>query len=50
VLRSVPCVIETSFSACPFRYFPENIADLSDGHGERFYQDISQIEKRFSGK
>jgi hypothetical protein len=23
---------------------------VSDEHGEKFYQDISQIEKRYSGK
>jgi hypothetical protein len=38
------------FSACPFEFFPENMEDLSDEHGEKFHQDISHIEKRCSGK
>ena len=29
---------------------PENMATVSDEHGERFHEDISQIEKRYSGK
>jgi hypothetical protein len=44
-------VSETSFAASPFGFFPpENIATLSDKHGERLNQDISQIEKRCCGK
>jgi hypothetical protein len=50
VLRSVPCVTETSLSACPFGLFLENIGDLSEGHGGRFHQYISQSEKRYSRK
>ncbi|CAH0547293.1 unnamed protein product [Brassicogethes aeneus] len=31
-------------------YFPPNLGDFSDEHGERFHQDILTIEKRFKGK
>lgn len=31
-------------------FFPENCGDCSDEHGERFHQDIKEIEKRFKGK
>jgi len=30
--------------------FPENCGAVSDEHGERFYQDISSMEKRCEGK
>ncbi|GBN96993.1 hypothetical protein AVEN_58281-1 [Araneus ventricosus] len=29
-------------------FFPQNLGTISDEHGERFHQDISMIEKRFS--
>ena len=31
-------------------FFPENMGDVSDEHGERFHQDISEIETRYQGK
>lgn len=31
-------------------YFPGNMGAVSDEHGERFCQDVSQIEKRCSGE
>ena len=31
-------------------FFPENAADVSDEHGERFHQDICTIENRYKGK
>ena len=31
-------------------FFPENLGAVSDEHGERFHQDIAQMEKRYSGK
>jgi hypothetical protein len=31
-------------------FFPENMRAISVEQGERFQQDISQIEKRYSGK
>ena len=31
-------------------FFYENMGAVSDEHGERFHQDISQIGKKYSGK
>jgi hypothetical protein len=31
-------------------FFPENVGAVSEEHGERFHQDISQNEKRYSRK
>lgn len=31
-------------------FFPPNMGDFSDEHGERFHQDIAIIQKRFKGK
>lgn len=31
-------------------FFPPNLADVSDEHGERFHQDITTMEKRYKGK
>lgn len=31
-------------------FFPENLGQFSDEQGERFHQDIFDIEKRFEGK
>lgn len=31
-------------------YFPENCGAVSDEHGERFHQDIQNMEKRYQGK
>ncbi|UYV81970.1 hypothetical protein LAZ67_21000259 [Cordylochernes scorpioides] len=31
-------------------FFPDNLGAVSDEHGERFYQDISSMEKRYQGK
>lgn len=31
-------------------FFPENMGDVSDEHGERFHQDVEVIEQRFKGK
>jgi hypothetical protein len=31
-------------------FFPENLVTVSDQHGERFHQDISNMEKRYQGK
>jgi hypothetical protein len=32
------------------RFFPENAGAVSEEHGERFHQDISQNEKRYNRK
>lgn len=31
-------------------FFPGNLGDFSDEHGERFHQDISDMEDRFNGR
>ena len=31
-------------------FFPPNLGDVSDEHGERFHQDIATMEKRYQGK
>lgn len=31
-------------------WFPENLGDYSDEQGERFHQDISEMEKRYQGR
>ncbi|GBN15807.1 hypothetical protein AVEN_171056-1 [Araneus ventricosus] len=31
-------------------FFPQNLSAISDEHGQRFHQDISMFEKRFSGR
>jgi hypothetical protein len=31
-------------------FFPENLGVVSDEHGERFHQDISNMKKRYQGK
>jgi hypothetical protein len=30
-------------------FFPENLGAVSDEHGERFHQDISNVEKGYQG-
>lgn len=31
-------------------YFPENLGDVSEEQGERFHQDIKEMEKRYQGR
>lgn len=31
-------------------FFPDNLGDFSDEHGERFHQDLSDMEDRFNGQ
>lgn len=31
-------------------FFPENLGEVSDEHGEKFHQEMSDMEKRFKGK
>jgi hypothetical protein len=31
-------------------FFPSNLGDVSDEHGERFHQDVATMEKRYKGK
>ena len=34
----------------PLEYFQENLGALSEEHGERFHQDIKDIETRYQGR
>ncbi|EFN65111.1 hypothetical protein EAG_00442, partial [Camponotus floridanus] len=31
-------------------YFPENLGDYSEEQGERFHQDLKEVERRWQGK
>ena len=31
-------------------YFPQNLGDMSEEHGERFHQDIKSMETRYQGR
>jgi hypothetical protein len=31
-------------------FFPENLGEVIDEHGERFHQDIMALENRYQGK
>jgi len=41
---------ENPLSGVTFEFFPENLGEVSDEHGERFHQDIIVIEKQYEGK
>jgi hypothetical protein len=43
-------VIETSFSAFPFGFFPVNMGAIFDEYRKKGHQDISEIEERLNGK
>jgi len=40
---------ENPLSGVTFEFFPENLGEVSDKHGERFHQDIMVIEKQYEG-
>lgn len=42
--------IKVHFLHAHLDFFPENLGQFSDEQGERFHQDIFDIEKRFEGK
>ena len=42
--------VEVHFLLSHLDYFPENLGALSEEQGERFYQDIKVMEKRYQGK
>ena len=37
------------FLHCHLDFFSPNIGDVSEEHGERFHQDISDMERRYQG-
>ena len=42
--------LKLHFLDCHLDFFPKNLGAVSDEHGERFHQEISVFEKRFSGR
>jgi hypothetical protein len=42
--------LKVHFLGSHLDFFPENLGAVSDEHGERFYQDIYNMEKRYQGK
>ena len=41
---------ENPLSGFTLEFFPENLGEVSDEHGEIFHQDIMAMEKRYQGK
>ena len=41
--------LEVHFLDSQLEFFPENLGEVSDEHGERFYQYISTTIKRYQG-
>jgi len=42
--------LKIHFFGVPIVFFPENLGEFSDEHGEIFHQDIMTMEKRYQGK
>ena len=42
--------LKIHFFSLTWIFFPENLSNVSDEHGERFHQDILAMEKRYQGK
>jgi hypothetical protein len=42
--------LKVYFLGSDLDFFPENLGAVSDEHGERFHQDIYNMEKRYQGK
>jgi hypothetical protein len=40
---------ENPLCGVTFEFFPENLGEVSDEHGDRFHQDIMVIEKQYEG-
>ena len=43
-------VSENPLFGLPLEFFPENLGEVSDEHGERFHQDILAMKKQYQGK
>jgi hypothetical protein len=41
---------KNSFFEFAIGLFPENLGAVSEEHGERFHQDIKEIERRYQGQ
>jgi hypothetical protein len=42
--------LKNSFSEFALRFFLENLGAVSEEQGDRFHQDIKQIERRYQGQ
>jgi hypothetical protein len=42
--------LKVHFLDCHLDFFPENLGAISDEHGERFHQDISNMGKQYQSK
>ena len=42
--------LKVHFLHSHLNFFPENMSDVSDEHGEQFHQEISEMEARYKGK
>jgi len=42
--------LKIHFMVSHLDFFPANLGEVSDEHGERFHQDIMVMEKRYQGK
>ena len=42
--------VKVHFLHSHLNYFPENLGAFSEEHGERFHQDIKDMETRYQGK
>ena len=43
-------VVKNTLSSLSFGFFPSNMGDISDEHGEQFHQEIKKMENRYQGK
>jgi len=43
-------IMKIHFLDSPLDFFPENLGQVSDEHGERFHQEIMVMEKRYEDK
>jgi hypothetical protein len=42
--------LKLNFLHFHFDYFPENLGDLSEEQGEKFHQDVKEMERRYQGR
>jgi hypothetical protein len=51
-LRALGCKmsLKLHFLHNHLEYFPENLGTLSEDQGERFHQDIKEMERRYQGR
>ena len=42
--------LKVHFLHALLNYFPQNLGDMSEEHGERFHQDIKRMKTRYKGR